>query len=226
MSNYDEEYWAWQREEREYSFESMQEANATFVEYVSEHADPTSEHEDSTVDSPTVLDCGCGLGYLQRTFEREGWKTTGVDVSSSAIRTANESTAGDVAVMDVDGSMAFADESFDVVSMFDVIEHLENPYRTLREIHRVLVPGGIVAIHCPNANAIGRLLSRSTWFGEKDETHKYMFTPYSLSFLARRTGFEVRDVATPFRPLPDWLPVRRLGVGGAIVLVAEKAEYE
>lgn len=217
MPDYEEKYWRWQRQEREYSYESMQEANTTFIECVKRHAD-------TALDSPTVLDCGCGLGYLQRMVESEGWNTIGVDISRTAVNIADASSAGDVAVMDVDGSIGCDDGSFDLVSMFDIIEHLETPYRTLREVNRVLVPGGIVAIHCPNANAIGRVLNRSTWFGEKDETHKYMFTPYSLSFLVQRTGFEVLNVVTPFRPLPDWLPVHHLGLGGAIILVAKKVE--
>jgi SAM-dependent methyltransferase len=99
-----------------------------------------------------VLDVGCGCGYGAHYLGTSGADlVVGFDLSSEAIRYAKERYGGpnvQFAVMDT-YSLAF-DGAFDLVTCFEVIEHVEFPERALREIHTVLTKDGVLLISTPN----------------------------------------------------------------------------
>lgn len=96
------------------------------------------------------LDVGCGDGQTSGPWIlRSGRKYIGVDVSQPAIETAsaNGLTALHIAGTD---SLPFADDHFDNVACIEVLEHLFAPQQTVREIRRVLKPGGVLILTVPN----------------------------------------------------------------------------
>lgn len=104
----------------------------------------------------------------------------------------------------------FESNSFDAVTCFDVLEHVEHPLRTLREIHRVLKDNGILLLVVPNFN---RVFFSTDW--RKDvifaKEHLFYFTPKSLSEMLKRANFQVMQMRTG---LITWLLpkiFRRLG---------------
>jgi len=171
-----------------------------------------------------VLDAGCGYGYLLNLCESYGWEPYGIDISKYAINRAKKYTKASLSCQDIEKT-SFKHEFFNAVLLFDVIEHLKSPFNTLKEARRILKNDGVLAIHAPNVNALGRhfdtLLHRE-WFGVKDNTHIYLFTPFSLKILVNRSGFETIKVETPFKPFPKPLSLGRSGLGGAIWLMARK----
>ncbi|MCQ6254489.1 class I SAM-dependent methyltransferase [Methanocaldococcus sp.] len=177
-----------------------------------------------------VLDIGCAYGYFLKCCDEIGCETYGIDISEYAINQAKKETNAKLFVHDVDkGLPMFEDDSFDLVTMFDVIEHLHSPYFVLKEIYRVLKVSGKIIITTPNLNAIDRFLKKvlrkeKTWHGFRDKTHLYLFTPSSLRFLVERVGFKVVKLETPFHPLlkPLQKIVNKTGLGGQIWLVGEK----
>ena len=97
-----------------------------------------------------LLDVGCAYGFFLAAAERAGFTTWGVDISKHAIEQAPRYTNAALAVVDIASeSLPFGDGFFDVVTALDVLEHLENYNYALREIARVLRPGGLLAIHLP-----------------------------------------------------------------------------
>lgn len=101
-----------------------------------------------------VADIGCGTGELLRELAT-AWPDSmlyGVDFAASRLRTA-ASLARRVTLIDADlgAALPFADRSFDVVFSTEVLEHLKDPLRCLREIRRVLRPGGRLTLSVPNA---------------------------------------------------------------------------
>ncbi|MBM3484979.1 MAG: class I SAM-dependent methyltransferase [Alphaproteobacteria bacterium] len=93
-----------------------------------------------------VLDVGCGNGYVLSHYARHGAETAGVDLTEAALELSRERFAlaglsGDFRRTDGD-SLPFPDSHFDIACSMGVLHHIENPAPMLREMHRVLKPGG------------------------------------------------------------------------------------
>jgi len=101
-----------------------------------------------------VLDLGCNNGYGTRVLATQAASVVGVDVSADLVETARRGHVPDnVSFRRVDGRMLpFADGSFDLVTSFQVIEHIPETGPFLEEVIRVLVPGGGALFTTPNAN--------------------------------------------------------------------------
>jgi SAM-dependent methyltransferase len=96
-----------------------------------------------------VLDLGCGLGEYVRGFARQGAHAYGCDVAHGRLAEARRRGAGDL-VQAAGEALPYADASFDVVVLNEVIEHVSDDRATMREVARVLAPGGICVIYAPN----------------------------------------------------------------------------
>jgi 2-polyprenyl-3-methyl-5-hydroxy-6-metoxy-1,4-benzoquinol methylase len=179
--------------------------------------------KDEVPEGAKLLDAGCGHGFILKLCEKSGWNTYGIDFSRHAIKRAKQFTKAPLICQDIDKT-SFSDGFFDAIILFDMIEHVKNPYNTLEEVKRILKKGGVLAIHTPNANSLGRhfatLLHRE-WFGEH-KTHIHLFTPFTLKLLLKRLIFETIKIETPFKPFPKPLSLSRSGLGGAIWLIAKK----
>lgn len=100
-----------------------------------------------------ALDVGCNTGYGTMMLATAGRRVVGVDVSARAIEAAQAAAPdGRPEFLAIDGlALPFADGSFDLVTSFQVIEHVLDPAPYLREIARVLRPGGTFVLTTPNA---------------------------------------------------------------------------
>ncbi len=124
----------------------------------------------------SVLDVGCGAAWLGRHFS----SYTGIDSAPEAVEDA---VARGLSVVhgDVSEALPFPDESFDAVVMKDLLEHVPDPVRTVREARRVLRPGGTVFASSPDAQ-------RWVW---DDYTHRRPFTRRAYRLLFRDQGLDV-----------------------------------
>lgn len=96
-----------------------------------------------------VLDVGCGTGHFSREALRRGAMVTSLDIGLELLRRTRavgvtRAVAGDA------GALPFADGTFDVVISSECIEHTASPERSVGEMLRVLKPGGMLALTCPN----------------------------------------------------------------------------
>ena len=99
-----------------------------------------------------VLDAGCGTGYGTALLaDNEPGSLAAIDNSEEAIAAAREQLddRAELALADI-AHLPFADDAFDFVTCFEVIEHVEEQEHVIAELRRVLAPGGILAISTPN----------------------------------------------------------------------------
>jgi len=136
-----------------------------------------------------ALDVGCGAGrYLSR-LKEFGWQCEGVELTKAAVDAARE---GGLSVFH--GSLEeanFEDESFDVVHASHVIEHVDDPKVFMKEIARILKPGGRCIIRTPNSRALGQYIYKENWFPNEVPRHLIMFTRMNLIALAESNGLNV-----------------------------------
>jgi SAM-dependent methyltransferase len=103
--------------------------------------------------SEVVLDCGCGDGIFTSILEKKSTWTVGLDVSIHNLQIAKESTEGDVSLVLGDAqNLPFKSGQFDRVLCTEVLEHLQNDVKALKEIHRVLANNAFLVLTVPNKN--------------------------------------------------------------------------
>jgi SAM-dependent methyltransferase len=123
-----------------------------------------------------LLDVGCGTGWLAEHFS----DYTGIDGSPEAVAAA-QSKGRSITQGDVNEPLPFEDASFDGVVLKDLLEHVDDPVAVVREVHRVLTPGGLVFASSPDAQ-------RWVW---DDYTHRRPFTRKAFRLLFADQGFTV-----------------------------------
>jgi SAM-dependent methyltransferase len=140
-----------------------------------------------------VLDVGCAAGFFLRVMQEKGWDVTGIE-PSDAIRSRAEELVGKQRIRGGRLEDArFPAASFDLVTMWDVIEHLPDPLLVLAEVRRVLVPEGRLVLETQNvASLTARLLGRR-WQHYKHAEHLFHFDPRTLASTLERAGFEVLE---------------------------------
>jgi len=181
-----------------------------------------------------VLDIGCAFGYFLKLCDQLGCDTYGLDISDYAISQARRETKATLYVHDANkGLSMFCDNTFGLIVLFDVIEHLDSPYLLLKETRRVLRRDGKLVITTPNLTALGRFLKKilgkeHSWYGYIDKTHKNLFTPSSLRLLSEKAGFGIMRLETPFHPLPRIMQkiANKTKLGGQIWLIGTKRDVE
>jgi SAM-dependent methyltransferase len=128
-----------------------------------------------------ILDAGCGSGRNMIELARRG-TVTGVEVSETSVRIARERGAGEV-VLGSMLEMPFADNSFDLATCLDVIEHLEDDAAALRELRRVVAPGGSLLVTVPAYEWL--------WSGHDEVNHHFRrYTDRSLKRSAEEAGWQ------------------------------------
>lgn len=146
------------------------------------------------VNGTKVLDVGCGQGQFVDFMVRAGWNVSGIELSDSAVAICQQFGLP-VKKMDFFDS-ALQPASFDLLTMFEVIEHLPLPGQFMARAEELLKPGGILYLTTPNFAALDRRILGSDWDVIHRE-HLAYFTPKTLRKVIRdNTNFEVVSVDT------------------------------
>jgi SAM-dependent methyltransferase len=136
----------------------------------------------------TLLDFGCGWGAVLNEAKQAGWSATGVEVDERKVEFCREQ--GLTAVFGELLDRPFAAATFDAAIAEQVFEHLYSPVAYLRELHRVLKPGGVLYVAVPNWGGIAARLKGPRWELVHPVSHVRYFDRRSLADLGRRCGFE------------------------------------
>lgn len=133
-----------------------------------------------------LLDVGCGNGGFLLLARQAGWQVEGLDFDAGAVQTARsrglEVHHGGIEVLD--GRSA----CYDVITLCHVIEHVHDPVATLRRLHALLIPGGVLWLDTPNLASLGAVRFGPHWRGLETPRH-LLFTPSSLTNSLVTAGF-------------------------------------
>jgi 2-polyprenyl-3-methyl-5-hydroxy-6-metoxy-1,4-benzoquinol methylase len=144
-------------------------------------------------DRGKLLEIGSSLGFLLAEFKKDGWDVLGLEPNAFCCRYTKE-THGIEAVNGILEEAALAEGSLDVVLLNHVIEHMDNPLSTLREINRVLKPNGHLVVETPRYDTLMFKL-----LGRRERSlncagHIYFFTTQTLQNLCRAAGFRLVEL--------------------------------
>ena len=179
-----------------------------------------------------LLDVGCGYGFFLKLAQDAGWEAIGVDVDPQAVTYAKNRLQVNALEGDL-RELHFPAGSFDLVTAWNALDFVPDPLDLLKEVHRVLKPGGSIFIRTPNATwqllsfRLAGLLKRLGWGAVFDERpyvtfvfHLTNFSRSALRLVIERAGF----VALRIRNSPPVKGDPYLGVGPAGELLVSLAK--
>ena len=143
-------------------------------------------------DSKKALDVGCAYGYSSSVLESLGYETHGVDISSWGVKQAKANCDGSFLVCDAQSRLPFREGTFDLITCFDVLEHLRSPFVALRNMLEVC--RGSVVCTTPN-KTVEKSVRRIT--RDLDETHVSVKSPAEWEkSIAEKMDYKMLKVET------------------------------
>ncbi|MCS6967177.1 MAG: class I SAM-dependent methyltransferase [Cytophagales bacterium] len=134
-----------------------------------------------------ILDVGCGIGHFLQVAQTKGWQVHGTEVTDRAVELC---TAKGIAMKKGElNALWYPPESFDIITSFEVIEHINNPRQEVAKFYHLLRKGGIVYITTPNFNSALRFLLKERYNVIQYPEHLSYYTPATLEKLMQMSGF-------------------------------------
>ena len=134
-----------------------------------------------------LLDIGCSCGYFMEVAAASGFEVEGLEFSHAAIAAANPAIRPHILCSSVDefeGS-----RTYDLITAFDLIEHVPHPKDFLSKVRRLLAPGGCLAMATPDAGHILRFVMGSSWPMLQPMQHLTIFSRRSMRLALEEAGF-------------------------------------
>jgi 2-polyprenyl-3-methyl-5-hydroxy-6-metoxy-1,4-benzoquinol methylase len=146
-----------------------------------------------------LLDVGCGYGFFLNLAKDQGWEVYGVELSKDACQFAQRKLGSNIFCGGLKEA-SFLSDHFDVVTLWNVLDHMTDPQQQLPEIKRILKNDGLLFLRLPNflfqekarriGNAFDNLFFGHTNLSQKiSVSHLYAFTPYSIINLLENEEF-------------------------------------
>lgn len=140
-----------------------------------------------------LLDVGCGGGSLIGLLKDRGFRVKGVDFSADAAKVANLENGVEVIVGSLEDAR-FPAGSFDIVTLFHVMEHVTRPREVLEEVSRILRPKGTVILQVPNADSWQFKLFKTRWYGLDIPRHVIDYPKDAILQLLKDSGFSPKRI--------------------------------
>lgn len=181
--------------------------------FAEERLDIIAQHLKPDTPNARLLDVGCGTGWFLEVAQQRGFAVAGLEFGTELARFTSQRLG--VQVFSQAITELPASERFDVITLFDVIEHVPDPRAALGAIRSHLNPGGIALLFTPNLDSVGLAMLGAQSSIIMPAEHLYYFTPRSLTRLIEETQLRVLSFSTKGMDIADVYSYHR-DVTGAV----------
>lgn len=136
-----------------------------------------------------LLDVGCAMGFSLEAARARGWEPHGIELSKFACDYARQQLGFDVFCGAL-GEADFGPDGFDVITMWDYIEHSPDPAAELRRANGILKKDGLLVLTTPDIASLPARVWGPRWMGIKQDEHLFYFSPASIGELLTKCGFK------------------------------------
>lgn len=134
------------------------------------------------------LDYGCGTGHFVEYASEQGWNTIGYEPDDRA-------NYSDKSLIIKSIDELSSDSCFDIITLFHVLEHVDNLNLTIQKLLSLLKPNGILLLALPNPKSYDATFYKEHWAGYDLPRHLYHFSQQSIKSLANKHGLNIEQVA-------------------------------
>lgn len=139
-----------------------------------------------------ILDVGCGIGYFLEVAKERGWEVYGTEFTDEAVNICEQKGINmQKGVLAVDN---YKTQEFDVITSFEVIEHINNPIEELNHFYQLLRKGGLVYVTTPNFNSLLRYRLKEKYNVIAYPEHLSYYTTKTIKKVFENTGFETKKI--------------------------------
>jgi len=142
-----------------------------------------------------LLDVGCSFGHFLTVAKQHGWVVKGIEIDHNCVIYAQQKFGLDVFAGTLEQAH-FGDSTFDVITLFHVLEHITNPQRMLLDFFEILKPDGILLLLTPNIDSLHFRILKTFHPWLSPPAHLFYFSQKSLELLLKRSGFVIRSMKT------------------------------
>ena len=144
------------------------------------------------VQTGRILDIGTGTGHFAFEMKKNGWITSGIEINIEAREASIERFGLEIIPPEQISSLISA--SYDCITLWHVLEHFNDLSLYIREISRLLKPGGTLIVALPNMNSFDAGYYKRHWAAYDVPRHVWHFNPDTLGFLFESRGFKMYDI--------------------------------
>ena len=137
-----------------------------------------------------ALDIGCAAGYFLDVLKKDGWLAEGIELDKKIYASLVQRGYD---VYDQPLEKFIAPHRYELITLFDVVEHLPHVQSDFAKLHTMLADGGILALVTPNFDSLQRKIFGKRWFQFKPMEHIYYFSPQTLKKIADQHDFAVLE---------------------------------
>ena len=139
-----------------------------------------------------LIDVGCGIGYFLEEAKKRGWEVYGTEYTDEAIQICT--SKGIKMEKGIINPKNYKNEDFDIITSFEVIEHINNPIDELANFYALLRKSGLVFVTTPNFNSLLRYRLGSSYNIFCYPEHLSYYTPKTLKKVFTRAGFKTKKI--------------------------------
>ncbi|MFC1621902.1 class I SAM-dependent methyltransferase [Patescibacteria group bacterium] len=135
-----------------------------------------------------LLDVGCGDGKVLELFDNGNWKLYGIEPYGKP-----KNARATIHHVPFENTK-LPDDTFDVITLWHVFEHIINPNLVLRELNRILKKNGLLFLSIPNVESFSAKLFKNNWFALYPPVHIFHYSIDTIAKVLEKSGFEVKKV--------------------------------